>query len=220
MTVIDYIYALYEKESNLKFYVGRTIDPHRRLGEHRSAGKNYQPGDEWVYEYIHTLGQAGLEWDMEILMECGPDTEFFEDYFINLYRDQPLQNMKAGDTEPWMGRDYAGPKEFVTEKYRCIEQERIRKIKRQNREKRSSVSDDVSRIIFAGQRPHERFVSKGFLELKRIQLANDIQRLRSEIAQLETSEAHQRFLKQKVAEWQEICRREEENDQSNEDNDG
>jgi hypothetical protein len=114
----DYIYALtyIEDGARIIFYIGRTIDPHRRLGEHRLGSRHYKDGDEWKYQYASTLDSLNIPWEMEILMECGPGTEFYEDYFINLHRNEPLQNMKKGDDEPWMGRDYSGPSDFI--KYR------------------------------------------------------------------------------------------------------
>jgi hypothetical protein len=118
---LDYIYCLFEIGSLTKFYIGRTDNPKRRLREHRYGAKNYKPGDEWKYEYASTLNAAGLKWGLEVLMTCGPDTEFYEDYFVNKYRNEPLQNMRAGDSEPWMGRDYADARSFIQERNRCLQ---------------------------------------------------------------------------------------------------
>lgn len=127
---IDFIYALVEVKSKIKFYIGRTIEPKRRLREHRYGARTYKPGDEDKYQYANALNAAGLKWTMEILMECGPDTEHYEDFFVNKYRllGEPLQNMKAGDSEPWMGREYSSPQEFVKTRDKLIREREERKL--------------------------------------------------------------------------------------------
>ena len=57
--MIDFIYSLVETESKIKWYIGRTEDPKRRIGEHRYGARHYKPGDEWKYEYASTLDAAG-----------------------------------------------------------------------------------------------------------------------------------------------------------------
>ena len=112
---MDFIYRLYEIESNKTFYIGRTIEPYRRLLEHKCGMRNYEEGDELKYQYASTLDELKLEWDMEVIQECGDDTKHFEDYYINKYRmaGEPIMNMKAGDDGPWMGREYSNPESFV-----------------------------------------------------------------------------------------------------------
>lgn len=124
----DYIYALIEVESKTKWYIGRTENPARRIKEHRYGAKIYKEGDELKYQYANALDRAGIEWDMLIVMECGPDTEFYEDYFVNLFRDSPLQNMRAGESEPWMGKDYSSPEAFVKEREQCLKKLKAPKI--------------------------------------------------------------------------------------------
>ena len=87
----DFIYALVHEELNteIMFYIGRTIDPHRRLLEHRLGAKNYEHGDELKYRYANKLDEFGIAWDMRVLMECGPGTEFYEDYFVNFLKLKP-----------------------------------------------------------------------------------------------------------------------------------
>lgn len=154
MQVIDYIYALRETVSGEKFYIGRTIDPKRRIGEHRLGSRNYKQGDEDKYAYANALDRLGIDWGMEVLMECGLDTEFYEDFFINKHRSEPLQNMRAGDTEPWMGRDYRNPEEFLkSKKYH------LNKIKtKQPRVQRETICDP-DRMIFSFENPNNKFES-------------------------------------------------------------
>lgn len=154
MNIIDYIYALVETESKVKFYIGRTEDPKRRIKEHRYGSRTYKEGDEDKYLYASQLDALGIKWEMVILMECGPDTEFYEDYFVNLYRNEPLQNMRAGDSEPWMGRDYRNPDEFLQEKKRIIEAAKIKvpKVKK-------VYDSDPARTLFIGEKPEQKFIS-------------------------------------------------------------
>ena len=158
----DYIYCLFEVDTGTKFYIGRTIDPHRRLNEHRLGSKNYQKGDELKYQYANALDQLGSKWDMEILMECGPGTDFYEDFFINKYRHEPLQNMRAGDSEPWMGRDYTSPEEFVQTRSLAIEMEKLRTKEVKPKVQRESNPDQM---IFSFEKPQEKFVAPAFREL-------------------------------------------------------
>jgi len=152
--IIDYIYCLYEVPTNRKFYIGRTIDPHRRIGEHRLGSKNYKPGDEDKYAYANALDRLSIEWDMEVLMECEPDTEFYEDFFVNKHRHEPLQNMRAGDSEPWMGRDYSNPKEFLDAKQRHLDRAKFR----QPKIARESICEP-DKMIFSFEDPNKKFES-------------------------------------------------------------
>lgn len=175
--IIDYIYALTETESGIVWYIGRTISPHRRMTEHRYGSKNYKDGDENKYLYASQLDKLSINWDMEILQVCGPNTEFFEDYYINKFRNSPLQNMRAGDQEAWNGRDYSSPQEYV--KFRTAELEkqkqaaklaenrRNNKTTKQNSSRLTNRFDDSERTIFAGDfsDPNKMFVSNGFKEL-------------------------------------------------------
>lgn len=156
----DYIYCLYEIATGTKFYIGRTIDPARRLREHRIGSKNYKKGDEDKYQYANALDSMGIEWNMEILMECGPDTEFYEDFFVNLYRHEPLQNMRAGDSEPWMGRDYRNPEELLAAKKQCLEE-----IKNKEKRVKKHVDADPERMIFSFEDPHKKFMSPAYRKL-------------------------------------------------------
>lgn len=146
----DYIYALKETQSNTVFYIGRTIAPFRREMEHRYGAKIYKAGDELKYLYASTLDALNIDWHLEIIYECDEGCEFYEDYFINLYRESPLQNMKKGDTEPWMGRDYSSPEEFVKTREKIIKEqtEKAKEKKLVTSKKRDNSS--VEKTIFIG----------------------------------------------------------------------
>lgn len=162
--MIDYIYCLYEVETKTKFYIGRTIDPHRRLYEHRLGSKNYRPGDEDKYQYAQALDALGIEWDLQILAECKENTDGYEDFYVNKFRHEPLQNMRAGDSEPWMGRDYSTPEELLAAKQHYLEQAKIKPVK----EKRV-VESDPDKMLFAMDfdQPHKKFVAPAFERLQK-----------------------------------------------------
>lgn len=152
----DFIYALIETESKMKFYIGRTIHPKQRLTEHRYGAKTYKDGDELKYQYANALNQAGVAWEMEILMECGPNTEFYEDYFINKYRHEPLQNMKAGDSEPWNGRDYSSPEKYLAAKAQSL--------KPKTRIKTKKVAN-FTEPLYSFEKPYDRFMSPAMKDI-------------------------------------------------------
>ena len=102
---IHFIYALTTifDSRRVVFYIGRTIDTKRRLGEHRRDAKT---GPEDKYKYIRMiLEPQGIEWSMEILHEITNDQidadvtlDDYEDYEIvrHHHLGHPLQNMRAG----------------------------------------------------------------------------------------------------------------------------
>lgn len=158
--MIHYIYALYESNSKTKFYVGRTEDPKRRLSEHRSGAKNYKDGDEDKYLYASQLNALGIEWDMEILANCDETTKHYEDFYVNKYRHEPLQNMRSGDSEPWMGTDYRTPQEFLQARLTCVNKAKFKaarvKIKHDT---------DPDKTLWSFEKPEKRFMSPAFEEL-------------------------------------------------------
>lgn len=156
MELIDYIYCLFEVDSDAIFYVGRTIHPQQRLKEHQYGARIYKEGDEDKYCYAHALDAIGIKWDLRVVQECGEGTEFFEDYYVNLFRmhGEPIQNMKAGDDQPWMGRSYASPEDFVAKRTKCVERMN-QKVERVKKEKRN----DQERTLFTGEKVEDRFMS-------------------------------------------------------------
>lgn len=163
--MVDYIYALTYQENGKRviFYIGRTINPKTRLAQHKHLAANYQAGYEWKYEYAHTLDLAKIPWTMEILLECDETCEFYEDYYINLHRDQPLQNMRKGDIEVWMGRDYASVQDFLSARTKAISDAKIREEK--VKEEKVLTGNDVDRSIFVGEDPNKKFMSEGTRKL-------------------------------------------------------
>ena len=100
-----FIYALTAVVNSTKvvFYIGQTVDPDRRLSEHKRDSKT---GSEDKYKYIRMiLEPQGIAWSMEILHEITDDQidadvtlDDYEDYEIvrHYHDDHPLQNMRAG----------------------------------------------------------------------------------------------------------------------------
>jgi hypothetical protein len=99
----DQIYALYYEYGDKRhyFYVGRTNDPKRRLGEHRSKSKNTKHKED-VYRFIRERCQPnGIDvWDMELMvMEPNSRVDDCEDFWVVLMirAGHDLKNMKRGD---------------------------------------------------------------------------------------------------------------------------
>ena len=99
----DQIYALYYEYADQRqyFYVGRTIDPKRRLGEHRSNVKNRKHTED-VYQFIRERCEPnGIPvWDMEVMWaEPNSRPEDCEDFWVVLLirAGYDLKNMKHGD---------------------------------------------------------------------------------------------------------------------------
>lgn len=98
--MIDYIYALFYIQDGKKdyFYVGRSEDIKRRMGEHRSNAKAGHTEDS--REFIRNLWTVGLDFDHEILATITTDLEDYEDFWVwKLTREgYQLTNMKQGDS--------------------------------------------------------------------------------------------------------------------------
>jgi len=99
----DKIYALYYEyaEQRHYFYVGRTNDPARRLGEHRRNVKNSKHRED-VYQFIRERCEPnGIPvWDMEVMViEETARPEDNEDFWVVLMirAGHELKNMKHGD---------------------------------------------------------------------------------------------------------------------------
>jgi hypothetical protein len=166
----DFIYCLKEVADNTIFYVGRTIDPHRRMLEHRLGAKHYKPFDEDKYYYASALDKLCREWSMQIVQECGEGTENFEDYWINKFRMEghPLQNMRAGDDEAWNGRNYANPGEFIEARTKAIlTTTKLKEAAKLAEKMRIKVDNDPlsERVLYSFEKPHEKFISPAMKEM-------------------------------------------------------
>ena len=158
----DYVYALFyifEGKKNY-FYVGRSINPKRRMQEHRSDARNDKTEDS--REFIRNLWAVGLDFDHEILYETDEETEFVEDYFICKLRNEgyELTNMKKGDDSIY-SRDYAGPEEYLAAKRKLIAEAKQPKVKVE----RVRDLEDTDRTTFYGENPETKFVSEGLKEI-------------------------------------------------------
>ena len=89
-----YIYALVT--DNTIFYIGRTIDPKRRLKEHQRDSKT---GTELKYVFIRQLTECKGAWQLQILAEYCTNLHPYEDYWIHTCRLQGIEltNMRKGD---------------------------------------------------------------------------------------------------------------------------
>lgn len=157
------IYALIEVESRTKFYIGQTYrDPLVRLNEHRYGSKNYKTGDELKYLYASQLDALGIVWGMVVLAQIETEKDSYshddvEDYYVNLYRKEPLQNMRAGNNEPWFGVDYNSVEAMLKAKQQYLDRLKFKQPK--VAVKRES---DVEKMLYSFEQPHERFVSPAF----------------------------------------------------------
>jgi len=70
-----YIYLL--TYNNNIFYCGRTIDPDRRLQEHKRT-----PDNTLKYNKIRELNKANIKWELEVVDSCTNDTDNLEDFWL------------------------------------------------------------------------------------------------------------------------------------------
>jgi len=96
------VYAFYYLEQGSKryFYVGRSIDVLRRMGEHEYHKRR---GHEDKYEFIREIEAKGIDWSYDILQTCS-DQEYLADaeqwHVIRLTREgHDLKNMRHGSAE-------------------------------------------------------------------------------------------------------------------------
>ena len=174
---MDYIYALYSEQPAGReyFYVGRTIDPDRRLKEHRYGERT---GHESKYQFARALTACQCSWDMEVLQFCGPGTDRFEDFYVyTLTLDgHPLQNERKGDSKARAEEDaasvfrqrrqrFATPDEFLAARDREVQEAEARRKASKTRNaafKQASGhlgSEVEEKTLFVGEKAHERFMS-------------------------------------------------------------
>ena len=181
----DYIYTLSEKNGS-PFYVGRTNNMKRRLGEHRSSSKT---GTEVKYQFIRDLESNNKEWTMDILIEIDESSKNYEDFYVYLLISEgyKLTNMKAGDAMKAgeqeameamnnRGDKFSTPEEFLTAREMEIKEfEARKKADRLNvkySSKNKSISEvfdyyyDETKVLIAGNKPHEQFISPAFKAMK------------------------------------------------------
>lgn len=155
----DYIYALYYELDGKRdyFYVGRSIDIDRRMGEHLREAKAGHTEDS--REFIRNLLAVGIMFDHEILAVVTTEDEHYEDFYCwqMMGRGYKLTNMKQGDAEKRAeeairGNKYSGPKEFLEARAAELEKEKIKiaKVKRDT---------DLERTLYSFEDPQKKWVS-------------------------------------------------------------
>ena len=165
--MLNHIYVLRETLSRTIFYVGQTSrEPRIRLNEHRNHTRNYVEGDELKYKYASALDALGIEWDMEIVAvtDLGPDDAYdhddVEDFWVNHFRREPLQNMRAGNSEPWCGIDYPSIEAFLEAKRRKLDASKYKA----PRVKKTAEFDE-EKMLYSFEKPHEKFMAPAFKRL-------------------------------------------------------
>ena len=158
--MINTIYALVEIESRTKFYIGFTSrDPVERFKEHKYGAKTCGPKSEDKYKYASALDALGIEWTLEVITTADITDEYSEndteDYYINLFRREPLQNMRAGMQQAWMGNDYLNIDEFLKAKKRYLDRAKIKT-------ERVKKESDVNKMLYSFENPQKKFVSPAY----------------------------------------------------------
>lgn len=160
------IYALIESKSRTKFYIGQTFrDPAARLSEHRYGTKNCNAQSEDKYKYASALDALGIEWEMIVLAEIEAENDAYsyddvEDYYVNLYRSEPLQNMRAGNQEPWFGVDYKDVESMLSAKKRYLDRKNFKEPK-----VKKEIFTDPEKTLYSFEKPEERFMSPAMREI-------------------------------------------------------
>ena len=159
--MLNTIYALVETNSRTIFYIGFTSrDPSERLKEHKNAAKKYVTGDENKYQYAHALDECGIEWDMEILhtveITDSYNQDDTEDFYVNKYRNEPLQNMRAGNQSAWFGYDYPSVESMVAARQRYLDRAKIKmpKVKKEDK-------FEPEKMLYSFEKP-SKFMSPAF----------------------------------------------------------
>lgn len=154
----DFIYGLYTINNNIKkyFYVGRSIEPSRRLIEHISASKNIKNTED-KYIYIRELDSNNIEWKIEILAEITTANDYYEDWYVYklLVDGHLLTNMKAGDSRQVANQEanlrmksqrkiFKDAEEYITSRKQVIDEIEAEKTRRKIINKRVKVENSNS----------------------------------------------------------------------------
>jgi len=128
----EVIYALCEVDGD-PFYVGRSVDWHKRYKEHRYAAKT--GGTEVKYQHIRNLWAAGKDFEIVVLEE-NPGERYEKYWHWLLGCEYNLDNQKMGDAyavEQTVGKKlkadgqtFATAEEFLTVLDAETAKERIR----------------------------------------------------------------------------------------------
>lgn len=93
-----YIYGLFDPETKLLRYIGRTRNPEQRLYQHLYQHRNWKGDETHKIHWLSFLLERGLEPEMEILDECPEDDieelKRLEEFYINYFKflGAPLTN--------------------------------------------------------------------------------------------------------------------------------
>ena len=93
-----YIYKLYSPLDGIPMYIGKTINPAKRLTQHRSLSKHLQTK---VARWVKDLAKQGVKAEMEVICCVLCDWEEVEKQVIAQYReDYDLLNQASGGNQP------------------------------------------------------------------------------------------------------------------------
>jgi hypothetical protein len=142
---VVYIYALVCPESNQVRYIGKSINPTKRLGAHVSSAVRFAY-DHHTARWIRKLAASGLKPCVEVLqaLEVGQDWRSAERMWIAKAKEQgwPITNTTAGGE----GLDYIDPAEKAA--YREKHRQAMRRYA-----KTPAGKQNIRRMLLAGQSP-------------------------------------------------------------------
>jgi hypothetical protein len=104
MNIEIYDLRYYDKNTNewVPFYIGKSIAPKRREGEHIRDAKNLKHTEE-KYDFIRELNKYGFEWKLQVIdkpiEQSEDDLTYYEAWYVVKYirEGHYLTNMKQGD---------------------------------------------------------------------------------------------------------------------------
>ncbi|MDP4299946.1 GIY-YIG nuclease family protein [Leptothrix discophora] len=183
----EYIYALYDVRTGDYFYVGRTNDLTRRMGEHlRNARAGHT---EHKYQKIRQIEDAASLFDYELLDTIVDVSQPYEEFWVYqlLCEGCDLTNMKAGDAKQaaeadamrsmqGRGARYSDAATFLDARQREVEEAAARAATarlhaRAKRQERAEEDWDPMRVLFDYERVDQKFVSPWMREREARRLA-------------------------------------------------